>query len=325
MNLPFGGELPLKKIEETVVYTDSGRSSLRLFFQSGDYASKKVLVPNFLCGVIEQVMDSLAIEYDYYNINESLGIDYQSILDKKYDILYVINYFGCIVDLSPLDLSEKLILEDSVFLFDFDRRIDCRGWYAFNSYRKIINVPDGSLIKTNLAIDTNIIKKEAPPFSKEKQKAKELKHYYLKGYKGISESEYLEKFSMAELTLDSQKDIYPPSSLCVYQLSQYAYKEHRNVMKSRYLSLSELFKDFHINNFAVDYFYFVIKIKNRDIVRKSLFDEKIYLPVHWPSGKRKNVLVDSVLSIPLSSFYSDKEFWGMVEKLYNRIMQYAAK
>lgn len=319
MKVPFGGELPLRRCEEAVLYTDSGRSSLRLFFQSGDHVDKKVLIPSFLCGVIEQVMDSLKVEYDYYHINENLSIDYQSVLDKEYDILYVINYFGCIADLSPLDLSEKFVIEDNVFLFDFHCRVVCKGWYAFNSYRKIINVADGSLVKTNLAIDSSLIKGAMSPFSVEKQKAKILKYAYLQGHEGILEADYLEKFSIAETILDNQSAIYLPSSHCIYQLSQYSYKINRECMKKRYSILKKLLKEFHINDSAVDYFYFVIKIKNRDLIRKSLFDEQVYLPVHWPATKKENILTDSILSIPLSLAYSDTEFWQMIEKLYSRV------
>ena len=50
----IGGELEAKNIKDNVYFTDSGRSSLRLFIRSG-YQSKKFLIPNYFCEVIENI------------------------------------------------------------------------------------------------------------------------------------------------------------------------------------------------------------------------------------------------------------------------------
>ena len=86
-----------------------------------------------------------------------------------------------LLDTSKLKLDDKIVVEDNVFLYDFYNINNYKNWFAFNSFRKITAVSDGSLIKTNLKnfySTSNILQNEAN-FVQLKYQTKNKKYNYL--------------------------------------------------------------------------------------------------------------------------------------------------
>jgi len=310
MLMPIGGELPVKQLKNDVLFTDSGRSSLRLFIRSGNQ-SKKFLIPDFLCEIIENVLIQEEVKYEFYNILEDLTIDTKSILDKQFDVFYTINYFGQLTYIKDLELDEKIIIEDNVFLYDFENRNNFRYWFGFNSFRKISSFADGSLIKTNLDIDTTQIEQREADFVESKYQAKSLKYNYVTHLAG-GEKDYLRLFEDGENLLGGQKDIFQMSIRSMFQMMQYNAVAEQNISKKYYDFLYYEFSSYCLNNSVNFYSYFVIRISKRDDLRKYLFSKNIFLPVHWPQSTKKNTLYNEIISIPLFSCYSMDDMKYMV-------------
>ena len=92
----------------------SGRAALRLLIISG-LNKKKILLPDYLCAVIIDVMRQYKVPYDFYHINPDLTPDWAGVRGKQFDVLYVINYFGHKTKV-PLDLiKKKTLLIDDIF------------------------------------------------------------------------------------------------------------------------------------------------------------------------------------------------------------------
>jgi len=309
----IGGELESKDLLESIYFTDSGRSSLKLFLRNQEYKNKKILIPNYYCEVIEEVLVQETIDYEFYNILEDLSIDIDDINVKNFDIFYVINYFGVIQDLKSLDLSTKILLEDNVFFENFTNHTDAKQWFAFNSFRKISELADGSLIKTNIPIDNTLILQNEASFSKIKYEAKNIKYKFISENK-FSEEEYLEKFDLAESTLNHQVTINKMSNISIYKL-QLLDKSTQKMLKKRYDKLLSLFGQYTINNRPTYYSFFILKIKNRDIVRKELMKKGIFLPIHWPKSTQENKLYKELISVPLFLVYNDIEFEYLVNAI----------
>ena len=307
---PIGGEIESNSIEENIYFTDSGRSSLRLFFKSG-FSDKKVLLPNYFCEVIEDVLKSENINYEFYNITEDLRVDVNSIENKQFDILYLINYFGIIQNIESLNLSEKIIIEDNVFSFDFKNNGNYKQWYGFNSFRKISSLSDGSLIKTNLSIDATLIVNKEADFVKTKDEAKHLKYQFIFDKLG-DEQTYLTKFKKAENLLDEQNSIYSISNKSLYKLTNINQQVEQEVLKKRYQILSKFFDSYSLKLEQKEYSFFILKLEKRDELRKLLINKNIFLPIHWPQSSQENNLYSKLISIPLFSNYSDKEFKYMI-------------
>ena len=69
----IGGELCLKDEDSKIFFTNSGRSSLRLFLRNID-KNKKILIPNFLCEVIVKILEEEVtnIQIDFIETGNSL-------------------------------------------------------------------------------------------------------------------------------------------------------------------------------------------------------------------------------------------------------------
>jgi len=309
---PIGGESELKSNDFKVYFTDSGRSSLRLFLRSGDNREKKYLLPNFFCEVIENIFIEENVEYKFYNVFEDLTVDIQYINNSDYDVLYIINYFGKYTDLSKINLDDKILIEDNVFFYDFKNHADVKKWYGFNSLRKISILADGSLIKTNIDIDEEKILREKPNFSSLKYDAKHIKYAYVNNGK-YNETEYLDKFHAAETMLDNQKNIYSISNESIFLLLNQTIE--KNIRKYRFNKLKTLFTDYALLD-KIDYYsFFVMKLNTRDEFRKKLMTSNIFLPIHWPKSTQDNVLYQSIISIPLFETYSDSDFEFLIGKI----------
>ena len=299
---PIGGELSVKRLNDHVYFTDSGRSSLRLFIKSGNQ-NKKFLIPDFLCEVIENILIQEEVNYKFYHILEDLTIDTKSVLDEQFDVFYAINYFGQLTHIKHLPLKEKIVLEDNVFLYDFENRNNFKYWFGFNSFRKISSFADGSLIKTNLDIDHTQIKQKEANFVESKYQAKSLKYNYLTNLIGY-EKDYMRLFEDGENLLDKQRDIFQMSKNSMFQMMQYDTVREKSISKKYYDFFHQQFPSYCLNNTVDFYSYFVMKITRRDELRKYLFSKNIFLPIHWPQSTRNNTLYKEVISIPLFSRYS---------------------
>lgn len=301
---PIGGEIAIKSNNERSYLTDSGRSSLRLFLRSNNFDNQKFLIPNFFCSVIETILQQENITYDFYKVNEDFRIDKNDLKNKDFDVLYVINYFGFVSDLTSICLENKTLIEDNVFLYNFENFHNASKWFAFNSFRKISPLTDGSLIKTNLEIDFSLIINSSAPYSKLKQKACEIKYQFLSKDK-FSEEEYLTLFNAGENKIDAQIDMYSISPEALNLL----FKEDFNnqvVLKSRYNQLQQLTKS---NKKEPLYFsFFTFNVKNKQSLLSELRNKKIFLPNFWPETTQNSELYTNLVAIPLFYNYTSSEF-----------------
>jgi len=304
---PFGGELALEQSQLNYFFTDSGRSSLRLFCRN--FSDKKFLIPDFLCKVIVDVLIENNIEFDFYHIGENLNISITDIQSKSFDILYVINYFGYRNEsLFRLKLDAKILLEDNVFFVDFNNTYQAKKWFSFNSYRKVTALSDGSLIKTNLTIQDYRSDGQAP-FVLKKTQAKHLKFIY-QGHGQGSESDYLKLFNEAEEGLEQQNTIYAMSDYSQALLLSFmkTYEAEKIARKENYETLNDELSEYALNIDHAEYSFFVFKCPRRDELRQYLYSKKIFLPIHWPAFNSNNPLYTDLLSIPLFSIYKPKNF-----------------
>ena len=310
---PIGGELELKQDNYNVYFTDSGRSSLKLFLRS-DNQNCKYLIPDFICSVVEQILIEENIDYEFYHVNSDLSIDPKSVNDRAYDVLYVINYFGIKNRLDGINLKEKIILEDSVFDFEISDFSNHYKWFAFNSYRKFTHVSDGSMIKTNMPIQENLIIDKEANFVKIKCKAKDVKYNYLYN-KMFDEKAYLTLFSGGEHEINKNNEICRISNSTLKHLVEYEQIACQRIRKKRFEVLYEFLGSICVNKTTRSYSFFVVRIQHRDEIQKKLVKNNIFLPVHWKKKDASNLLYDQLLSIPLFETYSNEEFYYLVENI----------
>lgn len=303
---PIGGEQDLLHNCSFYGATNSGRSSLRWIIHSMDLKGKRIMLPDFLCQVIVDVIKEFNIDIVFYKINADLSYNFSDKIGTV-DAVYIIRFFGddSASFVKAISTTKSKLIIDDVFGTDPPISILSNHWYYFNSLRKISYIADYSQVASNKPL-ADINKKNLTDFSEKKYLAKNEKYEFINGL-SVDES-YLSKSQAAETLIDASKDIYRPSETSLYYVTKFyqSIKEETSVRVSNlnmaketlnngsYLNINPLFPSF-----------LPVILNNRDEVRKALFLDSIYLAIHWPvTEDSNNELSHKLLSIPLDSRYS---------------------
>jgi hypothetical protein len=306
LNKFIGGERELKFNPNSIAYTDSGRSSLRLILSS--CVIKSIAVPNFLCDIIPTVLNEFDIKLFFYNINIDLSIDVKTI-KSNVDAIYVINYFG----VEHEDINEfktKIIIEDFVFSAIVSNTKSYPKWYGFNSFRKISNCVEGSLVISNQSINTAVIQEIPAPFIQYMYEGKAIKYDFTISKEASLEVQYLNLFKEAEKVLQIQSAIHTPSAKGYYQICTFLseYDIEKSIRSENYNSLKQMFLPSQYIELITEFkSFFILTVENRDSIKSNLTKSNVFLPIHWISEMTRNELEKKVLSIPLDSRYNSKD------------------
>jgi len=300
----IGGEYELLETDIHEYFTDSGRSSIRLILES--LKNKTFLIPNYICEIIIKIFNEYKISYSFYKINTNdLTIDQRSLNGKKYDVLYIINYFGQNNLLESIVDKERIVVEDNVFMPLFYNNNNLPLWIGFNSFRKISPLADGSIIKSTIPLYGSKIDNDKLEYSKNKYEAKNVKYKFIHNQQ-YTEKKYLDLFKLAENKLDRKKSISTISPYSLFRLIDFI-SQLENEYRIRRDNYSVLYENLYENAIKLKTnhpSFFVICVDNRDGLRNYLFTKKIYCPVHWPSIEGVTCKLNyKSLSIPVDSRY----------------------
>lgn len=304
---PLGGEIAFHN-QWFRGATDSGRSSLRLILE-GPLRRKKFLIPDYLCGIIVEILRQYEVRFSFYHVGKDLSLDWNEIRRQKFGVLYVIDYFGQF-NRPPDDLARRCtVIYDQVFAPGLDIPVVGKDWVVFNSLRKVTFLADGSLIASSKPIARHGLDKEAQ-FPVLKYEAKNIKYDFLR-HGRYSEGAYLRLFQQAERKLDRQQGPFRMSMTSIGLLGElYGHQSQEYQIRRRNFALvHQYLKPWAIPLKPQYPCFYIFKIPGlRDELRDFLFKRHIFLPVHWPKiAGVENSLYDQVLSIPLDSHYAPRD------------------
>lgn len=318
--------------EYNCIYTDSGRSALRILKEVIPKKGK-ILLPSYICdSVIDCFEDS---RISYYNLNYNLEIVWQeldSILEQEIVAIFIMHYFGKIQNENILNkIKEKcrqynvLIIEDTTH--SIFSRVHTIGDYCICSLRKWFAIPDGGVLYSlnNLPEIRNMGK---PNWSLEKIQGMFLKTIYLeKGYS--CNLWYRELFAEAEKKLECQKEICGISEMALILLSRYSVSEVIKKRRANYQQLEMKIRDCGIlfwNEMPECPFVCPVIVENRDELRKYLIEQRIYCAVHWPITKKElterkvvDYIAKHIISLPIDQRYGTEHIAYLVERIVNKI------
>lgn len=303
----IGGELPLPESENRAFFLHSGRAGIRTFCRN--FPDKKILLPDFLCYIIVDLLEEEGAAYDFYHVDENLVIDLDSVRAKRFDALFVIDYYGKRHrNLTQLDLEDFILFQDSVFDLHLHNYLNAPKWFGFNSLRKVTHLADGAYVKTNLPVEELCLPRPGD-FSDLKYAAKALKHRYFDEGTG-SEEAYLEALAAGEKALDAEPDICRMSPRSTYEMLELM-RNYETELRRRRENFALLER--YLGAYRIPYepefpSFFVLRVpQKRDALRRFLFGKKVFLPVHWPHFGVDNPLFDQVISIPVFAHYTPEE------------------
>lgn len=314
--------------EYNCIYTDSGRSALRIL---QDMISKrgKILLPSYTCDSVIECFEESRI--DYYDLDYELNIVWQkldSMLEQEVAAVVIMHYFGKMQDKNILQkIKEKckkrdiLIIEDTTH--SIFNQICTIGDYCICSLRKWFAIPDGGVLYSFNVLPKGDISSETE-WSQEKMYGMFLKTFFLE--KGYSCNQwYRELFAESEDKLEHQKEIFGISEMASILLSGYSISDMIQKRRTNYQRLATELEIYGIllwKEMPECPFLCPIMLEDRDEFRKYLIEQRIYCAVHWPITRQKlinNEVVDytakHVLSLPIDQRYGEEHIDYLKEKL----------
>lgn len=301
------------------VYTySSGRAALYqiLKFLKQEKNVKHILLPDYLCSSVLVPLKALELNYTFYPIDEQLELEPLSFANfyKKDSAVLVINYFG-LKDLTvqvqiirSLDEHAIIIEDDVQAYYEFKKPLG-EVDFKFTSLRKTFALPDGGLVKT---------KHEMPlvdtpnTFGQYKAAAALLKSMREGNF---NDQIYLELFEKGEALIDGELDrSISKIAVKLYNNSDEDRVKVRRLNNARYLleklksigiePLLPLLED-HVPLFIP------VLLNNRDNIRKAMFQQEVFCPVHWPLDgmdiSRGSIMADKELSLIIDQRYGNVE------------------
>jgi hypothetical protein len=295
---------------------DSVRSSFIFLVKQRQY--RKIYLPYYLCGCIEELLCNYHILYEFYHIDR----EFKPIFDKEMkqdECLFFVNYFGQFSNDELLFLKEKWhnIFVDNTQSF-FQK--PANGLDTAYSCRKYFGVSDGAYLSSDLTLHD-----EYENLSIDVSHEKLL---YVMGRFETSANKYYETFVENE-KICRGRPIKRMSLLNQNILKGIDYQrilQRRNqnfdCVDNRLKKINKL----EIRNKAGLFFY-PFYIKNGSIIRKNLIERKVYIPVLWP-----NVLTDvpehtieysysnDIVFLPIDQRYDVSDMEYMLQILEKHIL-----
>lgn len=307
----------LNKNIPNISYFSSGRDAI--YQLCSKFTNKKIWLPDFLCKSIYEPIRKLDLKIDFYNINDFLNIDIKQLNLNSNDVFFSICYFGKYnKDLYKFLLSKDLIIVSDITHIIYNsealNNIVKISDYTICSLRKIAPLPDGAFVGSK----NNYIE----PKNKTRNIFSSLRLGALisRGYSkniNYSNDENFEVLKKAEKILDNSIDYGYAISFVSKELFKTVdiLKNKNKTIKNHILLFNRLnvLKDIYIPITQTSYSqYFPIifhSVKIRDIIRKELFKNKIFCPIHWDTSFiiNGNKIYEKMFSIPCDYRYSSED------------------
>lgn len=320
-----------RHLEIPDVYTySSGRAALyqilKYLIQEKDV--NRILLPDYLCSSVLVPVKELGLNYTFYPINEELELEPVSFHPLYNDgtAVLLINYFG-LQDLSGQikiirEINDKaIIIEDDVqAYYEFKKPLGDVD-FKFTSLRKTFAVPDGGLVKTrhNLPII------ESPNMFGQYKAAAALLKSMREG--NFNDNIYLEMYEKGESLIDDELE--SGMSLLAERLFSYVDEERVKVRRlNNAIYLLEQLKKLAIKPLLplIDNhvpLFIPVVLKNRDKVRKAMFQKEVFCPIHWPldgmNVKRGEQMSREELSLIIDQRYGCKEMDEIISLLRDNV------
>lgn len=319
---------------EGVVTYASGRSAIYniLAYLKEKSGIKSVLFPDYLCESVYQMAEKNQMEVEFYELDEQLNPilkDLQSKYDQSKAVL-LINYFG-LKDCKSMVEQLRSVHKEMVIILDnvqapYEMLNVTDADYTFSSFRKAFPVADGSWVLSK--------KDSLPQYNQVNEFAQyKIAASYLKAIRDqhlFKDEVYLDLFHKGEVKIDDdyQTDMTQLSKdiLANMEWNRWAILRKRNaeviVEGLKQLGITPIVE---VNEKQVPLFV-PIRIENRDKVRKAMFTNNIFLPVHWPVEqeykdrlKRGADLAEDELSIIVDQRYTVSDMKRILSILENNI------
>lgn len=318
-----------KPASDTYYYA-SGRAALYQILKSLGKKVSKIWFPDWLCHTMVDAAKQAGFEYTFYALDESFQATiaaFDASGFKDGDSVLLINYFG-LQDLTETAKAIKdtypnaIVIEDDVqAYYSFAETTNPYADYRFTSLRKTFAIPDGGLVYTKhpmpLATQPNT-------FAKFKIEGGVMKLH--RGEQGIKDEDYLALFEKGSALIDDNfESVMSHDAEMLFAGTDFQWVKQKRQENTR--SLTEGLKSLglkpmiEIPSNSVPLFV-PIWLEDRNAVRKQMFQQEIFCPVHWPleglSLKKGAEMAQHELSLIVDQRYSKEDMDLIIDIITNK-------
>lgn len=285
----------------------SGRTAIDFVLNNFEDSIKVVYMPDYCCESMIKPFKDNGYKINYYSADV---INNKYVIDENFycSVFFAMSYFG--YSISNMDKYIKIfskkgikVIEDIThrFLSDINHCND--STYLVASLRKWFPIISGGIaisVKERFKIqaDEYSINKE---FVDIKSKAMNLKKEYIYGNNN-NKDEFLDLYNKSNHMIENyrQMKIDDESKDILRNLDINKIKKKRiencKIIERKLKDNKKVKLLYNYSNGDCPLFVPVI-LENRDVVRKKMIDNKIYLPVHWPNNDSNNKIYNLELSL----------------------------
>ena len=300
-------------------YYASGRAALCQILKSLKNRVNKIWFPDWLCHTMVEAAQKAGFEYEFYELSDKFIATVDALDSKGFKdgyLVLLINYFG-LQDLTSTAKAIKevypnaIIIEDDVqAYYCFAEETNPYSDYRFTSLRKTFPSPDGGLVYTKHSMPMATCPNT---FAKYKIEAGVMKSH--RGKEGIKDEDYLAIFEKGSQLIDENyESVMSRDSEMLFAGTDLQWVKQKRQENVAYLL--EGLKDRGINPMIevpkdkVPLFV-PVWLKDRNTIRKSMFQSEVFCPVHWPLEglllKKGAEMAQHELSLIVDQRYSKKE------------------
>ena len=308
-----------------------GRTCLHAILASLQSEISCLLLPDYLCYSVVEVPLKMKMPIAHYHISTDFMPDYEDVRKKinenigKMGIV-LISYFG-IVDLNDSIHSIReefpdviLIVDDVQNYFGFGKHYDYD--YCFTSYRKWFALPDGAdILQKNNNMKLEYCYQSNPEYAVYKTAGNLLKN----NTEMLGDSFSLELIEKGEEMMD-ESYLYSCSEIgrSLYQRVDTELAARKRKENAEYLhkGLQRLNIEHLYDSSKIPLFIPIIH-KNRNQIRKALFADNVFPPVHWPvidaDAQGNNELYEIELSLICDQRYDEEDMERILRGIENAL------
>lgn len=316
----------LDDIYKDAVYLADGRMCLLSLIEHNGW--KRIWMPEYFCyEVIETIRQLTGIEIKFY-------VDYPGCVDtaeidkidfREGDVLFRVNYFGMREKRSEAAIPVPVIEDHTHDLLGHWALYSDADW-CIASLRKTLPIPEGGLLWSPKGFDLTayaaVSSDDNETMMAKRWKAMDMKASYLSG-EAIDKDAFRSLYEETEAWFDTAPicGIDKRSMETIRSLDINAWYNAKR--KNLEAIDSILSNGIRAEDESCNLFSFVLRTKNRQSVRKTLIENKLYSAILWnvpetvsPEVKKFS---ESMLSIHCDGRYSADDMTEIAERIKNAL------
>lgn len=317
-------------IRQDGLHVFAGRTAEDIIIQ--DILAKRnirnVYMPAYCCESMIAPFISRGIKVKLYDVDfNGISLTYNIDINYDTDIFYVTNYFGYNNSISESIIKyfsgkgSTILYDKTHSFFNKETFVDMLADYSFASIRKWLGVVSGAVVyKKNDTIEANLLK---CPYINHRIEAMKEKGRYIAGDSLVEKLSFLEKYATFNNLLIEDYRNYEMDNLS-YSIWKETDKNHiRDIRQQNASVLHNNINTTFLGELKPDIVPVFVPIffdtkEKRDLVKKTLIDNQIYCPVHWPKNSlitpemKVNKIFDTELSLICDQRYTEKDMYKIV-------------